>query len=210
VASSAGAVLRHGTRLVAVAGTDPRVTRLDELHEAPGGSPTADAVASGAVHVVPDVARAGRWPVWSARTSATGIGSCAAYRLVFDGSADVVGGLTLYADHLDAFDDDAIDLGLALALFGAATVATGLTRERAEQLKSALDSNREIGIAQGVLMATHRLTRDQALDLLKTVSQHTNRKLRDLAVDVADTGSLEVRRPRAVPARSDAGRARRR
>ena len=42
----------------------------------------------------------------------------------------------------------------------------------------------------GVLMARYRLTREQALDLLRITSQRSNRKLRDIATEVADTGIL--------------------
>ncbi len=57
-----------------------------------------------------------------------------------------------------------------------------------------MDSNREIGVAMGILMHQHRLTRDQAFDLLRVASQDTNRKLADVAEDVADTGVLTIRR----------------
>jgi AmiR/NasT family two-component response regulator len=42
----------------------------------------------------------------------------------------------------------------------------------------------------GVLMARHRVTRDQAFGLLRMASQNSNRKLHDVALQVADTGSL--------------------
>ena len=56
----------------------------------------------------------------------------------------------------------------------------------------ALKSSREIGIAMGVVMASNKVTRDQAFDLLRIVSQRTHRKLADIAVDVADTGTLDL------------------
>lgn len=39
-------------------------------------------------------------------------------------------------------------------------------------------------------MALHRVTRDQAFDLMREHSQHRNIKLRDLALYVNDTGTL--------------------
>lgn len=62
----------------------------------------------------------------------------------------------------------------------------------ADHLERALASNREIGVAVGILMANHKLTDDQAFDLLSRVSQRTNRKLRLIAVDVASTGAIEL------------------
>ncbi|MCW2658134.1 MAG: hypothetical protein JWR06_2327, partial [Jatrophihabitans sp.] len=55
-----------------------------------------------------------------------------------------------------------------------------------------LASNRDIGVAIGVLMGLHRVTREQAFDLLRVASQGKHRKLADVARDVADTGSLDL------------------
>ena len=38
----------------------------------------------------------------------------------------------------------------------------------------------------------HKLTRDQAYDLLRIASQNTNRKLHEVALDVIDTGAVDV------------------
>jgi ANTAR domain len=63
-------------------------------------------------------------------------------------------------------------------------------RDENEQLKDALQSNRQIGAATGVLMAQHRLTQQQAFELLKGASQNYHRKLRDVANEVLFTGTL--------------------
>jgi len=60
----------------------------------------------------------------------------------------------------------------------------------AENLRRALDTNRAIGAAIGVLMATHGLTHEQAHQLLATASQRTNRKMAALADDVLYTGEV--------------------
>jgi DNA-binding response OmpR family regulator len=71
--------------------------------------------------------------------------------------------------------------------------AVDAAETRAGQIRGALDSNRVIGTATGVLMTQHRLTAAQAFALLVAGSQHTNRKLRDLAAEVASTGNLTFR-----------------
>ncbi len=58
----------------------------------------------------------------------------------------------------------------------------------------ALESNREIGVAMGILMEKERFTRAQAFDVLRVASQDSNRKLSDIAMDVASTGALQIRR----------------
>ena len=57
-------------------------------------------------------------------------------------------------------------------------------------LQSALDSNRRIGTAIGILMAHRRITETSAFDQLRLVSQATHRKLREIADDVILTGTL--------------------
>jgi AmiR/NasT family two-component response regulator len=44
----------------------------------------------------------------------------------------------------------------------------------------------------GVLMANHKITRQEAFDLLRIASQRSNRKLRHIATQVADTGTLDL------------------
>ena len=68
-----------------------------------------------------------------------------------------------------------------------------LTAERrlCDELKVAVDTNRRIGAAIGILMTRHGITEEQSFELLKGASQTSQRKLRDVAVDVVDKGMLE-------------------
>ena len=93
-----------------------------------------------------------------------------------------------------AFNENDQTVGLLLATHGALAVSALRRGETAAHLARALASNREIGVAMGVLMNQHKITRDQAFDLLRITSQHTHRKLAEIAADVADTGTLEVPR----------------
>jgi hypothetical protein len=61
-----------------------------------------------------------------------------------------------------------------------------------DHLEVALTSNREIGVAVGIVMVNHQLTDEQAFELLSRTSQHRNRKLRVIAHEVARTGVLEL------------------
>ena len=62
--------------------------------------------------------------------------------------------------------------------------------DRAANLQRALSSNRHIGTALGIIMATQKVTADQAFASLREASQSANRKLRDVADDVVFTGAL--------------------
>ena len=70
-------------------------------------------------------------------------------------------------------------------------LALNQAQARADQLTEALESNRDIGAAIGILMAQHRITREQAFDLLRRASQRKNVKMRSIAHDVIETGVLE-------------------
>jgi len=68
-----------------------------------------------------------------------------------------------------------------------AACALGLVTElsnEVRQLKEALDSNRHIGMAMGLVMGQLQVTDEEAFDALRRISQNTNRKLRDIAEDV--------------------------
>lgn len=62
--------------------------------------------------------------------------------------------------------------------------------DRVADLERTLTSNRQIGMAVGILMCRHQLTTDQAFAMLRTHSQHRNIKVRDLARTVISTGGL--------------------
>ena len=64
-------------------------------------------------------------------------------------------------------------------------------RETIENLHVALNTCRQIGIAMGILMATTKVTEDDAFAILVKVSQRAGRKLRDIAAVVAETGTFD-------------------
>ena len=67
---------------------------------------------------------------------------------------------------------------------------TARYRKRAANLEIALESNRRIGSAIGILMARELLTAEQAFARLREASQRLHRKLRDIADEVVRTGQL--------------------
>jgi len=67
--------------------------------------------------------------------------------------------------------------------------AEGSEREEIEQLRRALGSSREIGVAIGIVMVTYNIDHDSAVAWLKRQSNETNVKLRDLCADVVRDAS---------------------
>ncbi len=88
-----------------------------------------------------------------------------------------------------------------LALIDQLTEELTRARKVAADLSIALDSNRAIGAATGILMARHQVTQPQAFDLLRVASQNRHVKLREIAREVVETGALA-----AAPAKGSAAR----
>ena len=174
--------------------TDHGATMADMLQYEMGFGPCVDAVLEDSVYVSGDVATDERWLEWGARVHRElGVRSVLSQRLRLSGDAGVIAGLNIYSHNADAFDEHTRAIGLVLATHGGLLMNTMLANDRARHLKRALESNREIGVAIGVLMQAHRLSQAQAFDVLRAASQDSNRKLADIAIEVVDTGTLYIR-----------------
>jgi hypothetical protein len=186
--------LRAG-RFTTPAATDEAAVRADILQYEIGSGPCVDAALDDSVYVTGDVSTGTRWRTWGERVAdEVGVQSVFAQRLHLLDDSRLVASLNIYSDQPAAFDDHAVGMGLVLATHAALILSETIARDRADNLTRALESNREIGVAVGILMHSHRITREQAFDLLRVASQDTNRKLVDVAADVADTGELSIRR----------------
>ena len=173
-----------------VAATDDVARRADAIQYELGSGPCVDAIVDDTLYRPEDLTHDARWPEYGRNVSERfGIKSMLSFRLQLEVGNAIVG-LNMYGDEAGAFGDESLLLGLMLATHGALAAALAASDERVAHLEKALRSNREIGVAMGVVMARYRVTRDQAFDLLRMASQNSNQKLRDLAVVVADTGEL--------------------
>ena len=189
-------------RFWTAAATGDVAVRADRVQYEVGSGPCVDAMVDQVVYHPVDLRHDSRWPEFGKRVAdEVGIGSMVSYRLVLmDEEQDgVIGGLNLYSDELNAFDDEAVYIGHLIATHGAVAAAADGERERAEHLLAALQTSREIGTGMGVLMARYQISRGEAFDLLKLASQTTNRKLRDVATEVGDTGTLDLPQRFSLP-----------
>ena len=176
-----------------VASTDETARALDGIQHALGAGPCVDAIRQNGTVRTGDLLHDGRWPTFGRRAAGThGVASMLSFRLPLEHDDDRIAGLNLYSSTADAFSDDSETIGTLIASHGGLAIAAAAARDRATGLEAALGTCREIGVAMGILMATDKLTRDEAFDLLRIASQKTNRKLADLAADVADTGTLDL------------------
>jgi hypothetical protein len=179
-----------GTRRpVTLAASDRIAELVDSIQYRAGAGPCLQAVAETTSVRVDDLAREDRWPSFVATALAElpvrAVVSCS----LADGGHDQLS-LNLYSAlplRANQPDPDSLAEVLAACSIGLAAIEQ---RHRADHLDRALASGRRIGAAIGILMASRRLTEQQAFDVLRVASQRGNRKLRDVAEDVLLTGEL--------------------
>jgi ANTAR domain len=203
-ASISRAVQRAPRGFETIAATSELPMRVDGIQYEEGHGPCVDAVVQNTVFCTGDLRSDPRWPEFGRRAAVeTGVLSMLSYRLFLEDD-DLLASLNVYSTMSDAFDEHAEAVGTLVATLGALEVNNARRRDKIHNLQKALASNRDIGVAMGVLMARHKITREQAFDLLRVASQHTHRKLSDIAAEVADTGALDL--PRDAMPSLQAGR----
>lgn len=191
-AQHAGITRAHEGGFESVAPTSDVVLRVDAIQYDLDSGPCVDAAVSASIFRADDLRTDPRWPEFGRRAAQeTGILSMLTFRMFFE-NEEYIAALNLYSAEAEAFSDEAQLAGLALATYGASAITSARRLEEITNLERALASNRDIGVAVGVLMGLHRVSRDEAFDLLRIASQGRHRKLVDVAHDVAETGSLDI------------------
>lgn len=186
-------VLRAG-RFSTEAPSSELPRRVDAIQYELNSGPCVDAILQQTVFRTGDLSSDERWPEFGRRAvTETGVYSMLGFRLYLEGD-DTIGGLNLYSTQRDAFDESAELTGGIVATHAAIAMTGVRHRSQADHLRLALESNRQIGVAMGVLMTRQHVTRQQAFDLLRIASQNSHRKLADIAMDVCDTGTLDYPR----------------
>ncbi|MEO7352413.1 MAG: GAF and ANTAR domain-containing protein, partial [Marmoricola sp.] len=165
------------------AGSGEALKRLDGLQFELQEGPCYDALRLHVVVIGRDLANDVRWPKWGPRVAnEIGVRSIVSYRL-FSGE-NTLGAMNLYSHSLDAFDNEDIENGGALA----AHVAVALIEaQTVTNLETAIDARTTIGQAEGILMERFDLLPAQAFDVLRRVSQARNIKLNRVAQELVRT-----------------------
>jgi GAF domain-containing protein len=165
--------------------TDPVVEALYAAQIEAGDGPMLTALASGATVYVADVDTEQRWSNWTAQVAEARIRSV--LHVPMRSGDRVIGVLSLYTLHPDAFTTDDEAVAHILARHAAVAVATA---RQEETLARAVDARKLVGQAMGILMERFDLDGDQAFAVLRRYSQATNTKLRDVAQHLLDTRKL--------------------
>lgn len=159
---------------------------LDQVQYGSAEGPCLDAARTGEIAVAGvDEARR-RWPSFAEAASDAGVGSCLS--APFDIDDLHAGVVNMYGRAPASFGRGEVAWAMLYT-----TAAEGIVRalaryrsmrELADNLRQALISRTVIDQAKGVLMATQRVSADEAFDLLVDRSQRENVKVRDLAHEI--------------------------
>lgn len=173
-------------RVTTAATTDDRAVFFDARQYELGEGPCLDAIREDRVYLSNDLSRDERWPVWGPLVAKQGVGAIIAVQLR-ESDTRVLGSLNLYAEAPASFDADDLDLAVVYSVHATnAMVSSRLVTG----LQTAVESRHQIGLAQGILMATYGLDAARAFSLLSRYSSSLNLKLREVAAQVVEKGAL--------------------
>ena len=187
-AADVSVTLMEGRRVSTVAFTGALSAELDERQYQAGFGPCMDAALSGATVTIENTAADPTYPDFGRAAAGRGITHTMSIGLPV--ARQTIGALNIYGTDAGAFDAATQELALAFASYAAVAVANAgvyaSTATLAANLQRALQSRAVIDQAKGILMGRHRITADDAFDMLSARSQATNRKLREIAAETVD------------------------
>jgi GAF domain-containing protein len=188
-ADHVGTSLADGGPIQTKGSTDRVAHLVDEIQHELGEGPCIESLEQDEVFRVDDLDRDERWPRFAAAVrERTPVRSILAVVIPLEGQA--MGALNLYADEVNAFEDD--DHAIAAIFATEAALVLAATRQRIsdaamiENLRNALQSRDVIGQAKGILMMRETCTDEEAFAMLSAASQKLNLKLKEIAQLVID------------------------
>ena len=181
--ASISVLVARGEHMRTIAATDDRARLVDELQNSVGEGPCLDALTEEGFQMDADISAYSQWPRLRERVlTDTPVRGMIGYRL--RPSPGGRAALNIFSDRPGALDDEAAAAGTILAAFAGVTLRAQLEQESAANLRAGLESNREIGKAIGLLMATSNVDEAAAFDILKRASTRTNTRLAAVATQV--------------------------
>jgi GAF domain-containing protein len=164
----------------------------DETQYGHGYGPCLHAARSGEITEVTDTRSDTRWVDYARKAAERGALSSLSVPLPI--SEGMAGALNIYAREPDAFDDDSRVVAQRFVPYAGVAVSNmrdyEAARSMAVNLQTALESRAVIDQAKGILMERHKLSADQAFQVLARISMQKNIKLRLVAEELVTTGLL--------------------
>jgi GAF domain-containing protein len=194
-ADGAGLTLLEADRADTIVATAPFVTEVDDIQYGMEQGPCISAAREGQTVMSGSLGGDPRWPRFGGRVARLGVHSVVSLPLITpDG---VVGAMNVYAHDKNVFDDRAAELGqifaapAAIAVHNAHVLAQ--TRRLANKLQAALEVRGVIDRAVGIVMSRSGSTEREALERLRSLSQHEHRKLAEVASQIVDEAVARAR-----------------
>ena len=196
-ADGAGLTLLEDDRSDTIVATASFVREVDDIQYGMGQGPCITAASEGRTIISGSLGGDLRWPRFGGRVARRGVHSVVSLPLIT--AEGVVGAMNVYAHAKDVFDERAAELGEIVAAPAAIAVQNAQVlakaRRLATQLQAALETRGVIDRAVGIMMSRTGSTEQEALDRLRSLSQHEHHKLAVVARQIIDEA---VRRARAA------------
>jgi GAF domain-containing protein len=200
-AEGAGLTLLEENRSDTIVSTAEFVARIDDIQYSLGQGPCLSAVADRQIVLSGSLGGDRRWPQFGSRVARLGVHSVVSLPLITD--EGVLGAMNVYAHDKNAFTADAERLGQLFAVPAAIAVQNAQvlaqTKRLASQLQAALSSRGVIERAIGIMMSRSGGTEAEALDRLRTLSQHQHEKLPVVAQSIVQEAVRRARGRRTDP-----------
>lgn len=185
-------------RTGSAAASGPQAQALDELQSRFTAGPCLTAISEDAITHVADTLDDPRWPDYLPVAAAHGVRSILGVPFELGDEEGAGAALNVYSSRPDDFSDETID-SIRREVHRASSalqLAVRLTRHREteENLRAAMASRTPIDLAVGIIMGQNRCTQAEAVEILKTASNHRNVKLRDLAAELVSRANHEPAR----------------
>jgi GAF domain-containing protein len=190
-ASEVSATLLVANVVTARAYTAELALDLDEVQYAVQSGPAVDAIATGRLVHVDDMASETRWVDFVEAAKACGVCSVISVPISAEAESRVSAGLSVYSTRPHAFGANTLAIALGFARYAESTVLNAhvheTCRELTRHLAAALAARPTIDQAKGIVMRDRACTAEEALEMLVAASQRSNRKLRDVASDIVES-----------------------
>lgn len=188
----ASLLMRKGKQLATAAATDDVARTVDRFERQIRTGPCYDATWDPAPQLAPDITEEDApWPeLRHLVLASTPVRGMLGFRIMHAGHK--LAALNLFSDRAGGFTDAGVDQAAVLAAFCTVALQAATDHHEVASLRDGLSSNREIGKAIGLLMAYHKVSDEEAFQMLRSTSNDLNLKLSLVAEQVVAGHNMQL------------------